>query len=551
MKILITGRNSYIGNSFAAYLGQWPERYQVDKISLRDGTWKETDFSSYDTVLHVAGIAHSDTSRVSEETKKRYYEVNTDLTIEVAKKAKRDGVRQFVFMSSAIVYGDSAPVGKQKVITRDTPVSPANFYGDSKVQAENGILPLDDERFRVVIIRAPMIYGKGSKGNYPLLSRIAKKMPVFPCVANQRSMIYIENLVEFLRLMAENKEHGIFWPQNDTYSNTSQMVAEIANVHGKHVVLVPGLGWMLQIVSKMTGLVNKAFGNLVYSEELSEYRENYQVRTFKESIERTESDFDINLDDNEALDDDLVSVVMPLYNCEDYLDDTIRSVLAQTYKNWELLIVDDCSTDNSVNVAKLFHDDRIKILHNKENMGAAVSRNVAIKAAKGRWIAFLDSDDIWKPEKLEKQLSYMCHNRAAFTCTVYGKIDEKGVQLPLVVDDSKLKSYEDLLKGCPGNSTVIYDAKTIGKTYVRNIKKRNDYVLWLAVIKKSGSLQCIPELLGYHRVREGSISSKKLKLVKYHWHIYRKIEKLGFCKSSYLVVYWCAKGVVRKLKLRT
>lgn len=288
-RILITGANSYIGTSFENYIhGNFADKYIVDTVDMIDGSWREKDFSSYDSVFHVAGIAHSDTGKVSEERKAFYYKINTDLTVETAKKAKSDGVKQFIFMSSAIVYGDSAPIGKKKVITKDTPVNPANFYGDSKVQAENGILPLQDENFKVVILRPPMIYGKGSKGNYPTLAKMALKFPVFPYVKNERSMLYIGNLVEFVRLMVENKEQGIFWPCNEKLSNTSELVRMIAACHGKKTVLVPGFTWVLNILSHMTGLVNKAFGNLSYEQELSEYKENYKLFDLYESIEETE-----------------------------------------------------------------------------------------------------------------------------------------------------------------------------------------------------------------------------------------------------------------------
>lgn len=193
-----------------------------------DGSWRKKNFSGYDVVYHVAGIAHSDNGRISAEKEKLYRSVNTDLTIETAKKAKADGVKQFIFMSSAIVYGDSAPIGKAKVITKDTVPSPANCYSDSKLQAELGILPLQDESFKVCVLRPPMIYGKGSKGNFPTLEKMADKLPIFPKVQNQRSMLYVGNFVEFVRLMIENEEEGIFWPQNAEFSNTSELVRMIA-----------------------------------------------------------------------------------------------------------------------------------------------------------------------------------------------------------------------------------------------------------------------------------------------------------------------------------
>ncbi len=287
-RILITGANSYIGTSFENYLSQWPDEYQVDTVDMVDGSWREKSFAGYDAVFHVAGIVHSNVGKVSSEQKALYYKVNTELTIETAQKAKQDGVKQFVFMSSASVYGDSAPIGKNKVITKDTVPQPANFYGDSKLQAEKGILPLNDGGFKVVILRPPMIYGKGCKGNYSVLSKLAKKLPLFPYVNNRRSMLYIDNFCEFVRLMIDNSESGIFLPQNKEYSNTSELVKLIGQAHGKKVRLIKGFTWALSIMSHFTGLVNKAFGSFCYDKELSKYRNNYQLFSLEESIIKTE-----------------------------------------------------------------------------------------------------------------------------------------------------------------------------------------------------------------------------------------------------------------------
>lgn len=283
-KILITGANSYIGTSFENYLKQWPDKYQVDTIDMIDGSWREKSFSGYDTVFHVSGIAHSDYGKIPEDKKALYYKVNTELTVETAKKAKADGVKQFIFMSSAIVYGDSAPIGKRKVITEETIPQPSNFYGDSKLQAEKGILPLQSNDFNVVIIRSPMIYGKGCKGNYQTLVKLALKLPIFPYVENERSMLYIGNLCEFVRLMIENNEHGVFWPQNNEYVNTSKLVKMIAEAHGKEIRLVKGFTWLLKIMSHFTGLVNKAFGNFCYSKSISEYVDSYRIASLNESL---------------------------------------------------------------------------------------------------------------------------------------------------------------------------------------------------------------------------------------------------------------------------
>ena len=286
-KILITGANSYIGTAFENYMKGFAD-YQVDTVDMVDGAWREKSFAGYDTVYHVAGIAHSDNGKISEEKKKLYYAVNSDLAVETAKKAKADGVKQFIFMSSAIVYGKSAPIGKIKLITKDTPLNPENAYSDSKVQAEKGLQPLADESFKLVILRPPMIYGKGSKGNYPTLSKFGKKLPFFPYIKNERSMLYIGHLVEFVRLMIENEESGVFFPQNAEWGNTSEIVRAIGRAHGRKVRLLKGFGWAVRFVGLFTGLVNKAFGNFTYDKAMSEYSQEYRFKTLAETIEETE-----------------------------------------------------------------------------------------------------------------------------------------------------------------------------------------------------------------------------------------------------------------------
>ena len=287
-KILITGADSYVGTHVEQHLQKWPERYRTDTVDMTDDRWKDIDFSGYDTVFHVAGIAHSDAGCISRARRAEYFRVNTQLAIETAQKAKADGVKQFIFMSSAIVYGDSAPIGKSRVITKDTPINPSSFYGDSKAKAEAGLLPLQDDDFAVVILRCPMIYGKDSKGNYEKLSALARHLPFFPLVENSRSMLYIDNLSELVRLLADDGARGIFWPQNSTYTNTSQMVQLIAAAHGKKMPLIKGFTWLLKLLSHLTGVVNKAFGNLCYDMSISRYTTEYRCCTLEQSIHLTE-----------------------------------------------------------------------------------------------------------------------------------------------------------------------------------------------------------------------------------------------------------------------
>ena len=284
-RILITGSSSYTGNALREYLSAWPE-YHVSSISLRGDSWKSESFGGFDTVIHTAGIAHDSTKSSDKES---YYRVNSELSFETAKKAMNDGVSQFVFMSSSIVYGKSAPVGKTKIITRDTPVNPESYYGDSKVKAENMLSALDDENFRVCILRCPMIYGKGCRGNYPVLSKIARRLPFFPNVHNVRSMLYVKNFAEFVRLMIDDSTRGIFWPQNGEYSDTAEIVRMIAESHERKMIMLPFCEIPLKVLAVFSGLVNKAFGSLAYDMSLSDYRVDYRLYDLRGSIEESEA----------------------------------------------------------------------------------------------------------------------------------------------------------------------------------------------------------------------------------------------------------------------
>ena len=297
-KVLITGANSYIGESFQVFAEEnYEKNFEIDTLDMLDPEWRKKDFSAYDIVYHVAGIAHADVGNVSEEVKQKYYAVNTDLSIEVARKAKEEGVKEFIFMSSMIVYGDSAPYGKRKIIDENTVPHPANFYGDSKLQADVGVRELADTNFKVIVLRPPMIYGKGSKGNYPILAKLAKKLPIFPEVTNERSMLHIDNLCEFLcqiMLIKEiTNESVVLIPQNVEWTKTSDMVHEIAKVSGKKIISLKMLAPAVWIGGKIPGkigeLVNKAFGNNAYSQDMSEYEGiDYRMVDLKESVEKTE-----------------------------------------------------------------------------------------------------------------------------------------------------------------------------------------------------------------------------------------------------------------------
>lgn len=243
---------------------------------------------------------------------------------------------------------------------------------------------------------------------------------------------------------------------------------------------------------------------------------------------------------------DLVSIVMPSYNTAQFIGETIKSVLGQTYDNWELIIVDDCSTDNTEEIVNSFNDKRINFIKNEKNSGAAISRNKALKVAKGRWVAFLDSDDVWNSKKLEKQIKFMEDNNYGFSYTNYHKIDEKSNNLAVIVTGPKVVTKSKMLRyNWMGCLTVMYDREKVGLIQINNIRKRNDYALWLKAIKKVNCYLLDEDLAGY-RIRTGSISrGSKIKLLKWHYDLFRMDYNSVF--ASVLTLQNMVFGVYKKI----
>jgi len=244
---------------------------------------------------------------------------------------------------------------------------------------------------------------------------------------------------------------------------------------------------------------------------------------------------------------DLVSIITPMYNSEKFIDLTILSVQSQTYQNWEMIIVDDASTDRSIEIVKkiMFNEPRLQLKQLADNLGPAHTRNNGIKLAKGRFLAFLDSDDLWHKDKLEKQIIFMQKNEYAFTFTGYEKIDEKGKKIGNILPFKNQVTYHDLLKsnhiGC---LTAMIDLKMLGcKMYMPDIKKRQDQGLWLEILKEIDKAYCLYEILGQYRIREGSISVNKIDNLKYQWKLYRNIEKINIVKSFYYMTFYAFYGM--------
>lgn len=282
IKILITGAGSYVGESVRRYILSTSSDFQIDAVDTMGDNWKKADYSQYDVVYHVAGIAHVNADPKMEAL---YYKVNRDLTIEVAKHAKAAGVKQFIFMSSQIVFHESQSL-KTEVLTAQTKENPNGFYGDSKLQAELGIKPLEDENFKVCILRPCMIYGPNAKGNFPRLAKLACKTPIFPCWHNKRSMLYIDNLAEFVKQAVLREMSGTYYPQNRELADTVEIIRFFAKAAGHKVWITRLLNPFVWLGSFVLQPINKMFATYYYDPEMSKMVFDYQLVSFEESLKR-------------------------------------------------------------------------------------------------------------------------------------------------------------------------------------------------------------------------------------------------------------------------
>lgn len=281
-KILITGAGSYVGESVRRYILSTSSDFQIDAVDTMGDNWKKADYLQYDVVFHVAGIAHVNADPKMEAL---YYKVNRDLTIKVAKHAKAAGVKQFIFMSSQIVFHESQSL-KTEVLTASTKENPNGFYGDSKLQAELDIKPLEDENFKVCILRPCMIYGPNAKGNFPRLAKLACKTPVFPCWHNKRSMLYIDNLAEFVKQAVLRELSGTYYPQNRELADTVEIIRFFAKAAGHRIWITRLLNPFVWLSSFVLQPINKMFATYYYDPKMSKMDFDYQLVSFEESLKR-------------------------------------------------------------------------------------------------------------------------------------------------------------------------------------------------------------------------------------------------------------------------
>ena len=282
IKVLITGAGSYVGESVRKYILSTSSDFEIDAVDTMGDNWKKADYSQYDVVYHVAGIAHVNADPKMEPL---YYKVNRDLTIAVAEYAKAAGVKQFIFMSSQIVFHESQSL-KSEVLTKDTKENPNGFYGDSKLQAEISLHKLEDENFKVCILRPCMIYGPNAKGNFPRLVKLVTKVPFFPCWHNKRSMLYIDNLAEFVKQAMLRGLSGTFYPQNKEQADTVEIIRFFAKQAGHKVWISRIFNPFVWLGSFVLQPINKMFATYYYEPSMSKMDFDYQLVSFEESLKR-------------------------------------------------------------------------------------------------------------------------------------------------------------------------------------------------------------------------------------------------------------------------
>lgn len=282
IKVLITGAGSYVGESVRKYIMSTSTKFEIDSVDTKGDHWKKVDYAQYDAIFHVAGIAHVNADPKMEAL---YYQVNRDLAINVARLAKAARVKQFIFMSSQIVFHESQSL-KAEILTRDTVEKPNGFYGDSKLQAENGLHELESDDFKVCILRPPMIYGPNAKGNFLRLVRLASKTPIFPAYHNKRSMLYIDNLAEFVKQVLLRQMSGVFYPQNCELGDTVEIVRYFAKVSGNRIWITPLFNPCVFLGSYFLQALNKMFSTYYYDSEMSKVDFDYQLVSFKDSLKK-------------------------------------------------------------------------------------------------------------------------------------------------------------------------------------------------------------------------------------------------------------------------
>lgn len=538
-KILITGKNGYIATNLKRFLEE--KKYHVEIIDLLSNDWQQRSFSNFDVLIHTSALVHENEK---EHPLQEYINANAILTENVAKKAKDSGIKHFVFLSTQSVYG------RIKNINQSTKPNPKTKYGKSKLLAENKLIALRSECFNVLILRCPMIYGKGCKGNYNKLRDFTLKYHRTTYANNQKSLLYIQNLCSFIEHSISINLEGIFCPQDAEYHSTSKMMAAIGRVNNtktKKTLLFTSAIFLLKLVSSKA---KKAFGTSKISFNLSTLPDGYNYCLFSnyDAIRLTETTNEVF--DLKKISKGLVSVIMPVYNSEKYLRASIESVLKQTYTNFELIIVDDCSTDNSLKtISDYLYDKRVKLLQNKQNSGTSITRNNGLKIARGQYIAFLDSDDEYDDTYLESQVSFMNSNGLSICYSNYVIFNNTK---RFMFKTPRSMTYRRLLyQNFFAPLSVLYDRTILGIHYMReDVVKPEDFVYWLELLEYIKKAKRNNVALSNYRITPNSKSRNKKELIKYMWIIYRHVERECLLLSLHHLFWWGITGLIKYGKIK-
>ncbi len=507
-KILILGANSYIGTSFENYIYQkYPEDYEIHTISLHGDTWRHENWSSYDSILNVTGKAHADISKLSEEQKQEYYAINCDLAVETAKKAIEDGAAQYIYLSSIIIYGDSSNSRTPVRITADTKPAPSNFYGDSKWQAEQKLQELfrtaekTTGHTRLVLLRLPMIYGPGCKGNYKTLVKMSQKLPLFPTYHNERSVLHIDHLTEYLRNLVDSGTGGLYLPQDDTCRSTPDMVFELAEAAGRRMYhaawMNPFVRLAFYLLGKPGRLARKAFGTLVIDHELSKSSQSSQNGHKQKQISA----------------DPTVSIITVTYNSEKTLRHTIESVLAQTYTKIEYWIIDGASSDHTVEIAEAYRPKlqakgiRYHILSEPDN-GIYDAMNKGIRHATGEIIGIINSDDRYEPEAVQTAVETFQHTACDLMYANIRMYKADGSSFVKKARTRKFQTSRDW-----NHPTTFVRAECYKKYPFRKLGIHDDYGFFLQMRKQGKKIVTVDRVLADFHMG-GASNHKDLKAAK-------------------------------------
>lgn len=561
MKILVTGISGFLGSALVKMFQAFPNIELYGLSSSLSGfdykgvqrIYKYDELDTYDdfnVVIHLAGIAH-DVSGNS--TYENYYDVNVVLTKQIFDKYLNSKCEKFIFLSTSKVYGENV-----NFVNEQDELMPKTDYAKTKIECEKYIKSKQNDR-SVYILRPAMIHGEGNKGNFNTLHKLLKFLGFNPFSRfnNLKSFLSLENFNFLIKAIVENKiQPGVY----NIADNKPLSLAMTTNLFcDRKFISVPKI--VFKVIALICHFFKLRFFNINVYEKIFE---NFTIST--EKLIKQGIDFPISshlglrktinyFNKNKSLKGILeipekfsceVSIITPVYNSENYLDEMIKSVLNQTFTNWELIMVDDNSFDKSIDVIKKYVNKKynIHLIKNSSNIGPALSRNKAIKVANGRFIAFLDSDDIWTPNKLEDQIAFMKEKNIAFSHSSYGFIDEKSNLKYRIFNVSKYPiKYENLLKKNEVSClTAVYDVSIIGKNYMPNLRLAEDYSLWLKIVKSGFHSHPINKILGFYRQRKDSVTSKKFSLIYSHWKFLYFIHGLSFFSSLYYLSCWAFNG---------